>query len=290
VATVQLGGIPADAAAGFGSLWVTDYRGAVLRVDPVTRQVQRRVPLAGTASSIVVDRAAVWVMTEAGVIGTAAHLNRIDPASGRITARVPFVTFDAALASDGDAVWMLARHSESPWVKRVDPASGRPVASARTDAGVTGVAAAAAGDSIWTLDARGTITQRDSGAGGLVQRLAGRGDLGTGENGLVADARGAWVVSPARGAILRIEGGRVVRRIPVGPGTGPALARSPGALWVTAEAERPARYRLERLDEDTGAVTASLAIGTERPKSLVPTSGGVWVIGSAGTARLVRRG
>ena len=220
VATVQIGGIPADAAAGFGSLWVTDYRGAVLRVDPAGRRVQQSIPLGGAASSITVDRRGVWVMTEAGVLGTDAHLIRIDPRTGRIAARVPFETFDAALTTAGDAVWALASHDESTWLKRVDPATGRPVATARTDAGAVGVAVAGAGRSIWTLDNHGTITQREAGAGGVVRRLAGHGELRTGENGLVADARGAWVVSPARGAILRIEGGRVVRRIPVDPGTG----------------------------------------------------------------------
>ena len=290
MASVPLGGMPSDAVAGFGSVWVTDYSGAVLRVDPARRRVQQRIPLGGTASSIAVDRAGVWVMTEADVNGTPAHLIRIDPSGGRITARVPFETFDAALAAGGDAVWVLARHDESPWVKRVDPATAEPVASARTDPGVLGVAVAVAGGSLWTLDNHGTISQRESGAGGVIGRLAGHGDLGTGENGLAADARGAWVVSPARQALLRIEGGRVVRRIPVDPSTGPVLAHTAGALWVTDGTERPPRYRLERIDEDTGAVTASLGIGTERPRALVPTAGGLWVIGSAGTARLVGTG
>ena len=290
MATVQLGGSPSDAAAGFGSLWVTDYPGAVLRVDPAGRRVQQRIPLGGTASSIAVDRAGVWVMTESDVNGVPAHLIRIDPSDGRITAVVPFETFDAALAADGDAVWVLARHDESPWIKRVDPATAEPVAEARTDAGAVGVAVAIAGGSIWTLDTRGTISQRESEAGGVIRRLAGRGDLGTGENGLVADARGVWVVSPAREAILRVEGGRVVRRIPVDPGTGPVLARRDGALWVTTGAGRPSRYRLVRIDEDTGAATASVGIGTEQPKALVPTTGGLWVIGSGGTAMLVGTG
>ena len=62
----------------------------------------------------------------------------------------------------------------------------------------------------------------------------------------------------------------------------PDLARdAPGGT------ERPARYRLMRIDEDTGAVTASLGLGPDRPKALVPTSGGLWVVGSAGTAQLV---
>ncbi len=290
MATVQLGGIPSDAAAGFGLLWVADYRGAVLRVDPAGRRVQQRIPLGGTASSIAVDRTGVWVMTESRVNGADAHLIRIDPSTGQATARVPFVTFDAALAADGDAVWVLARHDESPWIKRVDPVTAQPVASTRTDRGAIGVAVAAAGDSIWTLDNQGTISQRESGAGGVIRRLAGRGDLETGENGLAADARGAWVVSPARGALLRIEAGRVVRQIPVDPSTGPVLARSAGALWVTTVTGRPSRYRLARIDEDTGAVTASLGIGSERPTALVPTSGGLWVIGSAGTAQLVGTG
>lgn len=290
IATVQLGASPVDAAAGFGSLWVTDYPGAVLRVDPAGRRVQQRIPLGGTATSITVDRAGVWVMTESRVSGTAAHLIRIDPSSGRITARVPFVTFDAALAADGDAVWLLARHDASPWLKRVDAATAQPVASAGTATGAVGVAVAVVGDSIWTLDNHGTITERETGTGRVVRRLAGRGDLGAGENGLAADARGAWVVSPARAAILRIEAGRIVRRIPIDPGSGPVLARSAGGLWVTSGTERPARYRLTRIDARTGAAGVSVGLGAERPMALVPTPGGLWVIGSAGTAQLVGTG
>ena len=112
---------PADAATGFGSLWVTDYRGAVLRVDPARRRVQQRIRWRNRQLDRQ-DRAAVWVMTESDVLAPRAP----DPhrsECGQITARVPFETFDAAWRPTASGLG-AGQARRVAMDQRVDPATG----------------------------------------------------------------------------------------------------------------------------------------------------------------------
>ena len=56
VATVQLGGQPRDAVLAGGSLWIADYEGRVVQLDPATRRVRARIPVGGTPVSVTADR------------------------------------------------------------------------------------------------------------------------------------------------------------------------------------------------------------------------------------------
>ena len=88
---------------------------------------------------------------------------------------------------------------------------------------------------------------------------------------------------------LRIEAGRVVRRIAVDPRTLPTLAGARGALWTVSQQTRQG-YRLARIDTDTGRTTATVALGPHRPQALVRSPGGLWVVAGDGNALLVRAG
>ena len=62
VATVRLAGQPRDAVLAGGSLWIADFEGRVLRLDPATR-VRTRIPVGGTPVTIAAGGAVVWVMS-----------------------------------------------------------------------------------------------------------------------------------------------------------------------------------------------------------------------------------
>ena len=64
-----------------------------------------------------------------------------------------------------------------------------------------------------------------------------------------ACGRGVWVIAPARRALVRVEAGRIVRRIRIPASTLPALTSSGAALRIVQE-ERLGHYRLERIDAD----------------------------------------
>ena len=48
VAVLPIGGTPVDAAFGHGSLWVTDFTGAIVRIDPGRPRVLERITVRGT--------------------------------------------------------------------------------------------------------------------------------------------------------------------------------------------------------------------------------------------------
>ena len=66
VATVRLGGQPRDAVLAGGSLWIADFEGRVLRLDPATRRVRARIGVGGSPRSIAAGAGAVWVITSGG--------------------------------------------------------------------------------------------------------------------------------------------------------------------------------------------------------------------------------
>jgi hypothetical protein len=59
-------------------------------------------------------------------------------------------------------------------------------------------------------------------------------------------------------------------------------------LWVATGTQFPARWAIARLDRVTGEPTATLDLGMHRPRTLVPTPRGLWVVATDGTALLVR--
>lgn len=286
VEQIRIGGAPVDAATGFGYLWVANgHTGVVHRVDLAHNTVVRRIPVVGAMDSIAAGGGAVWVTVGAQTQGR-ARLVRIDPATGRVTATLTVGGSGAQLAAGHGRVWLLGTYDENRWLKSVDPATARSIATIRTR--TAGDAIAIGGGSLWTLDSAGVLTQRDANSGRPLRRVPGLGgSSGAGERVLAADASGVWVLRPR--SLVRVEGGSIVRRIPLPAGTLPVLAQSGGDLWVVRSVGSQAKSRLLRIDRGTGAVTGSLTLGaSHQPQALVPSPRGLWVIGADGTAQLVR--
>jgi hypothetical protein len=180
---------------------------------------------------------------------------------------------------------LLGTYDDNRWLKRIDPISGRPITTIPTH--TSGDAIAIGGGSLWTLDSAGVLTQRDTGSGRVLRRVSGLGtSTGTGEKVLAADATGVWVLRPR--VLVRVERGRIIRRIPLPTDTIPVLVQSRSTLWVARTGRSGANPRLLRIDRDTGALTGSLNLGAHQPNALVPSPAGVWVITADGTALLVR--
>jgi hypothetical protein len=133
------------------------------------------------------------------------------------------------------------------------------------------------------------VTQLDPRSGRTVLRVPRVGDIaGAGENALAADEHGAWVVNPGKGSVLHVENGRVIRRIVVGERLLPVLGRSGNEMWVASQDAPRGGYRLTRIDAESGTIAAAVDLGTHRPSTLVPASGGLWVVAADGTALRVQ--
>ena len=286
VATLEIGGTPIDAAVADGSLWATDFTGRIVRIDPVGRRVIARTELPGAPGPVTTGDGSVWVQTSGK--HCEGSLLRIDPSSGRIVARTQHAyPYDGegvgALAFGGGAIWArrgCALGHEG--IDRLDPTGA-------VNGGATLPAAeglAAAGENLWVLGHEGTVSLLDASSGRVRQRwprLAPLSDPETDNTKALATVRGGvWVLSTGRRAVLRIEQGRVVRRLPVPGSARPLLAQTPDGLWI-ATADRPgADNRLVRIDADTGSTTATLKLGAQQPVALVPTDGQLCVLTANG--------
>jgi hypothetical protein len=231
----------ASIAFGEGAVWVTSGQanGVVYRVDPASNHVTAAIGVPGGAFGIVVAAGTVWVTQfvpspDPGVVaridartnqllppvevpnmpGTIRYgldavwvtsrftVSRIDPRSGSVTQ--PLHRVGDVMAVGGGALWgTFANSADDAGVQRVDPDSGRVVATIRIPYGV--VMAFGLG-TLWVAQDAPTIT---SGGGGPAKVKPGK----------------LYRIDPASNRVLG-------RPVPL-PGIAPtALAVGEGAVWV----------------------------------------------------------
>jgi hypothetical protein len=288
VATFHIGGQPNGAAFGAGALWIADFEGRLVEVDPSRRRIVRRVELSDSAEAVGVGGSDVWVRLS---VRDAGAVLRVDAPSGHVTGRVP-VGDGEGIAVGTRAVWVTRRFNTAEGIDEIDRARARVVRRI----GIRNAdGAVEAGGRLWVAVQEGTIVEVDAVTGRVIRRwpalAPSRGAPG---GGLVADARGLWVVSSSRGEILRIEDGRVVRRIPVTLTSRlqPLLARTGSGLWLAAGAAetsfKPPPNVLQRLDPRSGRVTGRVTLGRQQPVALVPVRGDLVVVTAQGRVIVVR--
>jgi YVTN family beta-propeller protein len=224
---------------GAGSVWQTDNENDVLvRIDPITRKVVTRIPVAAAPAGVAVTQGSVWVANEHN-----GSVQRIDPATNKVVATIPVgpiapngpqimtagpggvwvgiqhtgenvrvdaatnrvglrVPLDGPVASDGKQVWIGVDSGPDGMsqVVRIDPVSGKVITAVDLD-GADAVNGLAVGlGSVWAT-ADGALTRIDAATG----RMLGRLDLG-GDGGNVVVAGGAvWVAADGHQYVLRIS-------------------------------------------------------------------------------------
>jgi streptogramin lyase len=291
VATYRVGGVPTGAAAGGGSLWIADFNGSLLRLDPANGRILRRFPLGAQPDSLAVAGDDVWVRVDFANGHDPGAVLRLDPRTGRVLARVS-VGSGSGIAVGARSVWVPRRFNSAEDIDRID--RRRAVIVDRIGVRNVDGAVEAAGV-LWVAVHAGTIVQIDARSGRVVRRWHALAPSDAGASGagtLVADPRGLWVLSTSRAELFRLEAGKVIRRIAVDPTAQPLLARTRGGFWISAgggpSAATAAPNRLERIDPDTGRVTARVDIGVQRPVALVPVGRDLVVVTSQGRVLVVR--
>ena len=284
---------PRDAVAAGGYVFVADFGGQLLQIDP---QTQARHRIGTTAygalpEAVAADGGALWVSTvDTRPARPRSILLKLDPRSGRWLDSIPRAGEGGALAIGAGGIWLqtnrtpLAPSAPPAGLDRIDPVTHRRTAA------VTGVAPqsiAASEHSLWTREGE-TVTQRDD-SGRVVNRVGNIAPALAAEaqRSIVADDEGAWVVGQSDGLLYRIENGRVVKRLRVGGQAG-VIARTRSAVWVTAESN--GGYELVRVDPDGGTVTGRVRVGADMPQTIVPVGKQVWVITETGAVVRVSQG
>jgi hypothetical protein len=282
VATVQLGGQPRDAVLAGGSLWIADYERRMVQLDPATRQVRARTPVGGTPISVTAVGGAVWVMSlDDGSAGS--HLSKLDARSGKLLDRVAVRGYGTAIAAGAGGLWLLSdwRHGD---LERIDLDSHRRTAFIPD---VLTMDLAVNGRSVWTRR-EDQVIEIDAASLRVVNRVRGisSSDSPPSARTLLPDRDGVWAVDDSGGLLVRVEGGRVVRRIAVGVTAG-VIGRVGSAIWVSVTGRPAGTNQLVRVDLDEGKVVQRVAFGSDVPQTLVPVGKDLWVITSGGKAKLV---
>ena len=288
VEVLQIGGIPVDGVLAGGALWVSDSaRSEVVRIDPDTRRVAARIRLTGNVRDIAAGDGGLWVRTSGNRDMDDGRLSRIDPRSNRVVDVIVTAPGDT-LAVGGGAVWVDRRWRAPEGIERIDADTG---AVTRRMALRDADGIAVANGDAWTVAQNGTVARIDAASGRIARRwaqLAASPVNSDGSETTTADATGAWILRIGEGAVYRLEGDRITRKLPIDAAAKPILAATRGGLWIAGEDELRGRHRVVRIDPDSGKATATVDLGPHRPQALVPVAGGLWVVGGDGTAVLIK--
>ena len=151
LAKIETGASPGDAVAAFGAIWVTnDGSGTLVRIDPRTNRVTRRIRMRPGVFSVERGFGALWTLNYRR--GTLA---RVNPVSGRVRSVRLGGSPEAVLAAFG-RLWVTAWRAGRLVV--VDPRSMRVVKRIRTSAKPTGLRVAAG--AVWVGFGAGTAIAR----------------------------------------------------------------------------------------------------------------------------------
>ena len=280
VEVIRLGGTPTDAVRAGDSVWIADFAGRrLIQLDAGRRRVVRRVDAGGQPVAVATGPGGVWVRTADGEGGTVHRVG------GSATAQVGN---GPALAVSATTVWAADVELPPEGIHRIDPDTTQ-------DAGLVDIPGvytlATAGPSLWGVTGHGTVLRLDGRTGQVRERWPAVAiSAGTADPALAADSRGAWVLRTGQGAdsqAIRLEGGRIVRRLAIPSSTLQLLAAAPDGLWVVTQDSPRGRPVVVRLDPRSGAVTARVRVANRNLTDLVSVDDQIWVIAGDGTITVI---
>ena len=81
---------PVSMTSGAGSLWVLDFSGPLLRIDPASGAITRRFPVRGLGADVAYGNGFIWMITdEPTADGDQEYLSKIDPSRDVIVKAAP---------------------------------------------------------------------------------------------------------------------------------------------------------------------------------------------------------
>jgi DNA-binding SARP family transcriptional activator len=155
-----IGSLSPRLTVGNGSVWIAEGQTTVLRLDPRTNHITRRVmPTSGASGAISYGAGAVWV---AGANAVA----RISPESGVVVSTINLEGTPNAMVYGDGALWIALAGASS--ILRVDGYADTVTATIPIGAKPTGIAAAT--HSIWVL-AGHTLARIDTATNRVTRRI-----------------------------------------------------------------------------------------------------------------------
>jgi YVTN family beta-propeller protein len=132
VSSIPVGTLPLYATFGYGSAWVSNYRGDSVSVIRPGSGEPETIAVPGGPLGIAAGGGAIWVVTF-----WSQELVRIDPETRRVVRRIPVGEGPLAVAVGGGAVWVTNRDDKT--ISRIDPATNAVVRTIRLAAAPYGI-------------------------------------------------------------------------------------------------------------------------------------------------------
>jgi hypothetical protein len=138
--TLQVGGQqdePVSMTSGAGSLWVLDFTGPLLRIDPVSGAITKRFGVRGLGADVAYGDGFVWMITDdpADGGGGQEYLYKIDPSRDVIVkaAPIPGAGTTCAASPGPRGIWIACAAVDR--ITLINPGSLKPVQSLRVHSG-----------------------------------------------------------------------------------------------------------------------------------------------------------
>jgi len=268
IATITTGTHPCGIVSAFGSVWVANDGGTLVRIDPRTNRVRKRIRVGAGACLMTADARALWIANYKGglvrvtprgrvqriAVGAtpdnvlaafgrvwvttwgAGKLAVVDPRTLRVVRRIDVGSKPAGLAVRNGAVWVgFGRDATS--IARVSPRTYR---VERIDVGAREPRGFVAGTKdLWIQANTGDLLQFDP----VARRVLAQLEVGrTLAQGAVAPDGTIWVPDKEQNIVYRVDPARrrVVDSFPAGPGAYVTL-HAYKSMWVTSYAGRDVR-------------------------------------------------
>ena len=127
---------PVSMTSGAGSLWVLDFAGPLLRIDPANGVITKRFPVRGLGADVAYGDGYIWMITDDPAVGgDQEYLYKIDPSRDVIVKAVPIPgTGTACAASPGPyGIWIACAAVDR--ITLISQGSLKPVQSMRVHSG-----------------------------------------------------------------------------------------------------------------------------------------------------------
>jgi hypothetical protein len=235
---------PVSMTSGAGSLWVLDFSGPLLRIDPATGAITRRFPVRGLGADVAYGNGFIWMITdEPAAGGGQEYLYKIDPSRDVIVQAAPIPgTGPACAAFPGpQGIWVGCAGVDR--ITLINQASLKPAQSLRVDSGGYTPQIVPGRNAVWVLTPSG-LARADPATGRITATIrTGHAPSAMSAPALVMDSAGRlWIT----GSLLAV----------VVPGTLTASPVAHTADAISAAADGPAIW------VDTGGTLVGLQVDT----------------------------
>jgi YVTN family beta-propeller protein len=263
-ATIRTGTHPCGIVSAFGSIWVANDSGTLVRVDPRTNRVRKRIRVGAGACLMAADRHALWIANYEGGLFRVTRLGRVkkidvgatpdhvlvafgriwvttwgdgkvavvDPRTLEVVRRIAVGAKPAGVAARNGAVWVGFTRDDTSSIARVSP---RTFQVERVPVGVSGPRTFVTGTKdLWIQANTGDLLHFDP----VTRRVLAHLEVGrTLAQGATAPSGTIWIPDKEQNLVYRVDPAkqRVIDSFPAGPGAYVTL-RAYGSMWVTSYA------------------------------------------------------